>query len=78
MSFGGVELVMRRIEGSSRSSPIAVFRCDKPGQLQALFARTVVTHGLIQTSPDLVGVFSGTDDPNAVRQILRRAVGAGV
>ena len=78
MSYGGVDLVMKRIEGATPSSPIAVFKCDKPGQLQALFARTVVTAGLIKTSPDLVCVFSGADDPKMVRRKLLGAVGAGV
>ena len=77
MSYGSVDLVMRRIKGAASDSPIAVFKCDKPGQLQAFFARTVVTAGLIKTSPDLVGVFSGADDLNAVKLQLSRAVVVG-
>lgn len=83
MSKGNLQQVMTRIKGSEASSPIAVFRCEQPGMLDAVFAATVRTQQLIeQRHPDLIGVYDGTMNLNKVFQKLagnvRYAINAGV
>jgi len=73
MSKGNLQQVMARIKGSEVSSPIAVFRCDEPEMLNAVFAATVKTQQMIeQRHPDLIGVYDGTMN---LDQVLRELAG---
>ena len=76
MSESGVSLIMKRIEGASPSSPIAVFACSRHGFLDAVFAATVKTQQRISNGDsDLVGVYGGTMDLEAIRNKLRALAG---
>ena len=50
-------LVMNRIKAAPESSPIAVFKSNKSGCVDAMFARTVVSQHRIKSGIDLIGVF---------------------
>ena len=60
MSIGIVKHIMQRIEAATAESAIAVFRVDKTGVLDAVFASTVATRQMIDSGhPDLIGVYHG-------------------
>jgi hypothetical protein len=75
MSARSVDLIMNRILTATPESPIAVFRWDKEGLLDAVFACTVATQQRISANdPLLVGVYDKTDNVRTVKRALTRAV----
>jgi hypothetical protein len=72
MSKSNLERVMLRIRGAEVCSPIAVFRCEEPGQLDSLFAKTVEAHRMMWEEPrSFIGLFDRTMDMSLVKQELR-------
>lgn len=69
MSKSNLNHVMMRIRGSDISSPIAVFRCNQPNMLDAVFAATVKTQQMLD-HPDLIGVYNGTMNMDQVKREL--------
>lgn len=78
MSAGTLQNVMLRIRDAVPESPIAVFRCDKPGHLDAVFASTMITRRLIEShqaqKSGLIGVFDGSMDAGEVKAQLRQHI----
>lgn len=71
MSKCSINQVMMRIKGSDASSQIAVFRCEEPEKLDAVFASTVKTRSMIvQRQPGLIGVYDGTMNLDQVSREL--------
>lgn len=71
MSFSTLDVVMARINGAAKNSPIAVFMCPEPKKLNAVFANTVKTAGMIRDQhPDFVGVFDCDADMEKVERRL--------
>lgn len=60
MSIGTPVSISVRIEAARPDSPIAVFRCDEFGKLDAIYANTVGAQRRINFFPeDLVGIYYG-------------------
>ena len=75
MSHGTLQQVMVRIKGATPDSQIAVFRCDEPENLNAVFAATVITRRMIDEGHrDLIGVYDGTMNPGDIERELRSHV----
>jgi len=72
MSHASLKHVMIRIESADPDSPIAVFKSDLPGKLNAVFANTAETQRLIASShPDYIGTYSTFSDQEAVESHLK-------
>jgi hypothetical protein len=66
---------MVRIKGATPDSQIAVFRCDEPENLNAVFAATVITRRMIDEGHrDLIGVYDGTMNLGDIERELRSHV----
>ena len=79
MSICDIETTMERIKSAPPESPIAVFRCGFPGQVNALFATTIKTSDRIEDGDNLfVGVFDRTMDMHHVREQLRHVCWSSV
>tara|TARA_R110000851_G_scaffold52554_2_gene125071 strand:+ start:4260 stop:4526 length:267 start_codon:yes stop_codon:yes gene_type:complete len=59
-------LAMNRIKAAPKNSPIVVFKSDKPGCVDAMFASTVVSQQRIKSGIDLIGVF---DKKSKVKEV---------
>lgn len=71
MSYANLEQTLIRIKGATPDSPIAVFKTQVPGSLNAMFAATIKTQEMInENHPDLIGVFDGLMDIPAVKSLL--------
>jgi hypothetical protein len=71
MSKSNLERVMLRIRGAEVCSPIAVFRCEEPDQLDSLFATTAMAHQMMdRKKDDFIGLFDRTMDMSLVKQEL--------
>ena len=71
MSKGTVDHIITRIEAAEPSSPIAVFRHEEEDKLNAVFASTVKTRGMIDAQhPDLIGVYHRRMDLKQIRREL--------
>ena len=71
MSNASLEHTLIRIKGANPGSPIAVFKTPLPDSLNAVFASTIKTQQMIYGDhPDLIGVFDGTMDMEAVKELL--------
>ena len=74
MSVDNVDRVMTRIEFAHVESPIAVFKGNLPGQVNAMFAATVATQDRIaRGDPDLIGVFDESMNLRHIRLQLQQA-----
>lgn len=72
MSVSTLQNILLRVRDAAPESPIAVFRCDKPGHLDAVFAATLTTRRLIANGvPGLIGVFDRTMPEREVAAQLR-------
>ena len=66
---------MDRIKGATSQSPIAVFRCDKDNEVNAVFAATVKTQQMIaEKDPNLIGVYDASMNLYEIEQTLRKNV----
>jgi hypothetical protein len=76
MSLMTVAHTMDRIKGAIPSSPIAVFRCDKKGEVNAVFADTVKTRQQIaDKDPGLIGVYDSSMNLSEIERTLTRIAG---
>lgn len=76
MSIHTPEIILRRISAAEQNSPIAVFHCNRPGHLRAVFADTYSSRQEIQNKESLVGVFHKDMDPAIISKELDDAVAA--
>jgi hypothetical protein len=75
MSLMSVMHTMDRIKFATTSSPIAVFRCDKVGLVNAVFANTIQTQRMIEEKdPNLIGVYHSSMDIPEINRALRKSV----
>lgn len=74
MSYSTIEQVLVRIRYAAANSPIAVFSAKELGKLNAVFASTVETQRLINSSdPEYIGTYHGGMDLKGVKSELRRS-----
>lgn len=73
MSNISPKLAMVRIAEAPMSSPIGVFRSDKGGCVDAIFADTVRGRRRVNSGDGLVGIFDKTSAAKAVFAILKNA-----
>ena len=66
MSESRPAIILGRIESARKESPIAVFKCRKPGCLNAVYATAAASRQQIQDGFGLVGVFHQEMDLNKV------------
>jgi hypothetical protein len=67
--------IMLRIEKADIDSPMAVFKTDKTGFVDAVFANTVFTQQRIASNdPDLIGVFGSDSNMDDARQLINNAL----
>lgn len=79
MSDMSVIHTMKRIEGATADSKIAVFKSSKPGCVNAVFAATVLTRRKIAAGdPLFIGEFDKTMDPARIRKKLDEIVYANL
>jgi hypothetical protein len=72
MSLMSVSHTIDRIKGATELSKIAVFRCEKSGEVNAVFASTVKTQKLIREKhPDLIGVYDSSMNLHEIERTLR-------
>lgn len=72
MAIATPKLIMARIIEAQENSPIAVFRCNRPGVLNAVFAGSSTTQQQIKDSKTgLVGVYDKTSELTSVYMELR-------
>lgn len=75
MSNSSLQVVMGRIKCAIPDSKIAVFRTNRPGQLDAVFESTVLTKKMIATKHiALIGVYDGTMDLQSVEKELANCI----
>lgn len=71
MTASSVDVVLGRIGVANAYSPIAVFRTQLYGQLDARFYDTIVTRRAVRRGhPDLVGVYTREDLGAELKQHL--------
>ncbi|NKI17418.1 hypothetical protein HCU74_08310 [Spongiibacter sp. KMU-166] len=76
MSVSSVDVILGRIRSAPAESPIAVFTNRSGYLLNAVFANTVATQGLIHGHcPRLVGVFDHRSPIDAVARQLNAVSG---
>ena len=76
MSIMTVDLIMEKIKIATPESPIAVFKCDIIGQLDAVFAETVETRRVIRSAEkQLVGVYHKGMELSCVEKFLHEIAG---
>lgn len=76
MSFMTVHHAMDRIKAADPSSPIAIFRCGKEGEVNAVFGATVKTQQMIADGdPSLIGVYDSSMNLKIIEDVLRQNVG---
>ena len=64
-------LVMNRIKAAPESSPIAVFKSNKSGCVDAMFASTIVSQQRIESGVGLIGVFDKKSKAKEVYATLK-------
>jgi hypothetical protein len=64
-------IAMNRITCAPANSPIAVFKSEKPGCVDAMFARTVVSQQRIKSGVGLIGVFDRKSKAKETFTMLR-------
>jgi hypothetical protein len=74
MSSMTPELTLNRIIEAPKNSPIAVFKSDKGGCVDAMFANTVVSQQRIQSGIGLIGVFDKKSKVKEVYATLKNNV----
>ena len=58
ISLTNIHLLWARLDVASHDSPIAIFKTNTPGHVNAVFANTVATRRLINAKcNDLIGVY---------------------
>jgi hypothetical protein len=67
-------MILNRIQSASKRSPIAVFRCNIPEKLNAVFADTAVSAKQIENDDRLVGVYHRRMSEDRILMELRAAV----
>jgi hypothetical protein len=61
MSVSDLQQVMIRINGCAPESPIAVFKTNRPGMLDSVFASTIRTQEMMRDeNSGLIGVYDGS------------------
>ena len=72
MSISDIETTMERIAFATEDSPIAVFRSNIPGRVNAMFANSLKVQERIQNKdPHLVGIYHGLmKKRHIVKQLL--------
>lgn len=74
MSQDTIEHAMMKIEYARPESPIAVFKSNQDGHVNAMFADTIKTKERIaRCDPDLIGVFDATMNQRHIRAMLEQA-----
>ncbi len=74
MSVSTIEQTMERIAFATPESPIAVFRCNIPGHVNAMFAASIgVQERIAQGDPTLIGVFDGMMKRRHIQKLLEQA-----
>jgi hypothetical protein len=68
------KLTLSRINSAPENSPIAVFRCEREGYVQAIFASTIEGQKRIKTDPGLIGVFHQGSNKKATYAAIKNAV----
>lgn len=77
MSLCTLKTTMARIKSAVPSSAIAVFRCNDAEKLDVVFAATVLTQDKIKAGdPNLIGVYDGTMDQDAIKRELDATLGS--
>jgi hypothetical protein len=75
MSEGNLQHVMLRIKSATIKSPIAVFRTDTAGMVNAVFASTAKTHQMIAAKDaTLIGVYDKEMDLGVIERKLAQYV----
>lgn len=75
MSISSIEHTMIRIEFAETDSPIAVFKCNVPGHVNALFAATIRTQDRINLAgSNLIGVFDMSMNQRHIKKMLIDAI----
>lgn len=60
MSISDIETTMERIAFATEDSPIAVFRCNIPGRVNAMFANSIGVQERIRNKDQmLIGAYNG-------------------
>ena len=71
MSIMKLPLILERIKAATPASPIIVFRCDTPEQLNAVFDTWTTKIDIVEKAKDYIGTFhKDSGDIKAVRQRL--------
>ena len=74
MSISTIEQTMERIAFATPESPLAVFKCNLPGHVNAMFAATIRVQARITTcDPALIGVFDGLMNRRHIQHMLEQA-----
>ena len=71
------EVVLDRIKVAKPESPIAVFRCNEEGKLDAVFAATIQSMKEIRDGCGLVGVYHREMNLDRVMLDLQQNAGVG-
>ena len=75
MSISDIATTMERIAFATEDSPLAVFRCNIPGRVNAMFANSIRVQERIQNKdPRLIGVYHGMMKRSHVLQELLNAI----
>jgi len=72
MTVATIDTILARVRSAPPQSPIAIFRSNRLGQFDAVFASTVETQKAIRRhNPDLIGVYDRNVDLIYLAQVLR-------
>ena len=75
MSYMSIKHTMDRIKSATSSSPIAVFRCNKEDEVNAVFAATVKTRQMIANKdPNFIGIYDASMNLLEIERTLRQNV----
>ena len=75
MSHATLKHIVARIEFATKESPIAVFRSEFRGKLDAVFGATIHTKQLIASGDKTyIGTFDKFSDMDAVKEYLDRFI----
>ncbi|WP_404358086.1 hypothetical protein [Methylotuvimicrobium sp. KM1] len=71
MALDTVATILGRVKVAPPDSPIAVFKCDKPGLLRAVFGATIDSRLEMDAKRgELIGAFCQNDDEAIVKRKL--------
>lgn len=68
-----VSIAMERIKSARPKSPIAVFRCGEPSQVETVFGDSIMTRRRAEYDPAFVGMFDNTMNFKLVEKALKDA-----